>query len=443
MTPETGLQRPAVAHLLHPGSLLHRRSEAVLGAEHCPEHVHRIEASAPPPRDGVRHRQTPGFGPPNDSSNLSDTNTAATTTTTEPRETGMDEHTRQTLVAPSITPVDGDAFALLRRQLAELERPVSAAEPVNAALATTKTKWGKFVAWLYVLVGLGDSNPNDPMRLLAALAVAAVTGVISYQTLADLGSGLGFGEPGSHLFPIGIDAAVFLFTRTWMNRNLSKETRKFGKSTALFFMIMSVAGNAIEHGKRTYDAWTAARLAALAAHRGWQPGTMGVAWLVVTLVFSALMPLALGLSLHVISRVADDARASRNDQAETPHAAAKGRRRHRGRQEPRKARTEVKPKPQQAESTTPAPSDGRKPEPKPTSIEHSSERPAWVTGDMSPTAAMNRYLDEHGETAGAVLEKWATNLGLAQEFKPGLGRTTLLRWKAKRADKPAAAAGGE
>jgi hypothetical protein len=371
---------------------------------------------------------------PTDSSNLS-------VTDTDSRETGMDEHTRDALVPPSTTTVDGDAFALLRQQLAELERSVSAAEPAKVVPATTK--WAKFVAWTRRLVGLGDSNPNDPMRLIAALAVATVTGVISYQTLADLGSGLGFGEPGSHLFPIGIDAAVFLFTRTWMNRNLSEETRKFGKSTALFFMIMSVAGNAIEHGKRTYDAWTTARLAALAAHRGWQPGTMGVAWLVVTLVFSALMPLALGLSLHVISRVADDARANRNEQAEAPHAAAKGRRRHRsGRQESRKARAEVTPKPQ-AESAAPAAQDGRKPQPKPISIEHSSERPAWVTDDMSPTAAMNRYLDEHGETAGAVLEKWATNLGLGQEFKAGLGRTVLLRWKAKRADKPAAAAGGE
>lgn len=79
----------------------------------------------------------------------------------------------------------------------------------------------------------------------------------------------------------------------------------------------------------------------------------------------------------------------------------------------------------------------------PISIEHAFERPDWVTSDMTPSAAMNRFLDEHGETGGAVLEKWAASLGLAQDFKPGLGRTVLLRWKSKRDSEQAVAVGGE
>lgn len=63
------------------------------------------------------------------------------------------------------------------------------------------------------------------------------------------------------------------------------------------------------------------------------------------------------------------------------------------------------------------------------SIEREAGRPDWVTSDMAPSAAMCAYLDRHGETPGAVLDRWADGVGLDKEFKPGLGRTVLARWK--------------
>lgn len=64
------------------------------------------------------------------------------------------------------------------------------------------------------------------------------------------------------------------------------------------------------------------------------------------------------------------------------------------------------------------------------SIQHPAGRPDWVTDDMSPSAAMEGYLARHGDTQGALLDRWATDLGLPGTFKPGLGRTVLSRWRA-------------
>lgn len=74
------------------------------------------------------------------------------------------------------------------------------------------------------------------------------------------------------------------------------------------------------------------------------------------------------------------------------------------------------------------------------SIQHPAGRPDWVTNDMSPSAAMAGYLERHGDTQGALLDRWATDLGLSTTFKPGLGRTVLNRW---RTAADATAVGGE
>lgn len=292
-------------------------------------------------------------------------------------------------------------------------------------------KPNRFVTWLGEVFGLGASSPNDPLRLLAALGVAAVTGVISYDTLQRLAADMGFQDPGAHLFPIGIDLAVFLFTRAWFHRHLSKSTRRSAKWTALFFMAMSVLGNAIEHGKTTYDLWTAARIAALAAHRTWQPGTMDIAWLIVTIVFSALMPLALGLSLHLISQVADDNRRLRDEKAEVAEApveqtaAAPPRRR----KKPKAAAAPAAaPEPAKAEVDPPAKAEN----PKPTEVDFSqpTERPDWLTDDMSAKAAMKRYLDLKPNTNGAVLGRWAANyFDIGHDY----GRKIKLEWAAEQA----------
>jgi hypothetical protein len=53
--------------------------------------------------------------------------------------------------------------------------------------------------------------------------------------------------------------------------------------------------------------------------------------------------------------------------------------------------------------------------------------PEWLTDELraQPKAAMWRYLDEHGETSGAVLDRWgAAHLGT----KPTLGRKVRSEW---------------
>lgn len=53
--------------------------------------------------------------------------------------------------------------------------------------------------------------------------------------------------------------------------------------------------------------------------------------------------------------------------------------------------------------------------------------PEWLTDELraQPKAAMLRYLDEHGDTAGAVLDRWgAQHLG----SKPTLGRKARREW---------------
>lgn len=59
-----------------------------------------------------------------------------------------------------------------------------------------------------------------------------------------------------------------------------------------------------------------------------------------------------------------------------------------------------------------------------------AERPDWLTDDLTAGQAMQIALDRHGEHPGAVLDRWAASHRL--DFKPGLGRTVLARWRASR-----------
>lgn len=354
-------------------------------------------------------------------------------------EPTVDDQPQDVVGEPDPAPL-GEAPAGQSNTATESPTPPVADPPAaSAASQPATTKSARFGAWIRNVFGVGASSPNDPLRLVSALGVAGVTGVISYNTLLQLGDGIGFDGVGAHLFPIGIDAAVFLFTRTWMNRRLAEDTRRMGKRSAIFFMLMSVLGNAIEHGKRAYDTWTSARLAAAAVHRSWQPSLMDITWLGVTLLFSALMPLALGLSLHVISKVADDGRKIRDDAAQAEQDAATEA------QQPPRARRRSRRRPaEQPPAQEPVAEESKRPDVAPAETAdvidlETPRRPEWITDDMTPRQVVYGLLDRNGAPVknAALLTRWLRTWGY--EVSDDYGRTTQNRWKRERTDDPVAA----
>lgn len=60
------------------------------------------------------------------------------------------------------------------------------------------------------------------------------------------------------------------------------------------------------------------------------------------------------------------------------------------------------------------------------SISHSSERPGWLTEDMTAKDAMKAYLDRHPDTSGAVLTRWAKGwFEISDDYGRGVRREWL------------------
>lgn len=145
---------------------------------------------------------------------------------------------------------------------------------------------------------LADVSPEtDPIRTMSAFVVAVATAILSYSTLRELSLAIGSTDFASYLFPLAFDAAVLTFTRTWLNKSLSKATRQTGKWFAILTILASIVGNSLWH-------W---RTGVKAGDPSW--------WLWTVIVFSALIPLILGFVTHVLAMVGEDIRQRKADDA--------------------------------------------------------------------------------------------------------------------------------
>ena len=278
---------------------------------------------------------------------------------------------------------------------------------------------------------------TDPLRFAASLAVALACAVISYDTLHSLAHDMGFNTIGQILFPVGIDAAVLGFNRAWFNEHLSKGTRRYAAGSAVFFIAASVIGNGIEHARSVLTEW------ADRAHRvpNWVPATSDYLWLTITMVFSALMPLGLGLTLHLAAKIAEDVRARRAEEAARDKVAEAQRIADEIQRQHAEAERAKKEQAAQERARRKEAAGGQSP---PTTAKVDVEplpqdRPRWLGEATEPSAVMRAYLDEHGETNGASLDRFATAFAKGS-FKPGLGRSVLAQWRAAKAKQEGASA---
>lgn len=158
--------------------------------------------------------------------------------------------------------------------------------------------WGWFT--------LANAAPEvDPVRTASMGVVAIATAILSYDTLRNLGHDIGLAEGVSYLFPLGYDFAVLAATRAWLHPRLSSTTRAYAAAVAIFCLVATVIGNAIEH---------------------WRVGTKAgdpVWWTVVVIGFASMAPLVLGLMVHLAAMIRADmrARADRDDAAAAKVAA--------------------------------------------------------------------------------------------------------------------------
>ena len=156
-----------------------------------------------------------------------------------------------------------------------------------------------------LLRAAGNVAPEaDPVRTLSLGGVVLSTAVLSFSTLRELAMGIGLDKAASLLFPIGFDAAVLCATRAWLHPHLSARTRRYAAAVALFTIAASVAGNSIWHW---HEMTTAGQ---------------SLWWVIVVISFSALVPLVLGLMIHLAALIQADGRARRVAEAAAAREAA-------------------------------------------------------------------------------------------------------------------------
>lgn len=451
MTPETGLQRPVAAHLLHPGSLLHRRSEAVLGAEQAPEHVHRIGASAPPPPTGGRHRQTPGYGPPGGSTNLSVTDTAASTAITDPRETGMDEHTRDALVAPSSTLADWRRTVqqLLNRR-ARTAPTTELGRHTEAPTPAAKTERRSFLQLVRdTALWLRDSG----LAVVGYLGVLVVCGYgwrtsfIGLHTFAMAHMGLSdddaWGVPitfdggagvltlvvaraamngrGAVVWRLGVLALTLL--SSWINWVHIVDPD--GRRIAALLPIVAVGAfeGLLSEARKAYERRTGNVRPRLSLLR-WAFDFIGT--------FRILRAYVLGIPLP-------DQMVAAAETVQAEPAAVKTKRQRRRSQPAKAKKVETKPAPDPAE-----PSEPRE-DADVIDLNQHQERPVWLTDELKAVAkkAMFAYLDRHPNANGAELDRFGERwLGTSKNY----GRGVRREWLVERPEVPdgdPVAAGGQ
>ncbi|MFD1145872.1 DUF2637 domain-containing protein [Saccharothrix hoggarensis] len=281
--------------------------------------------------------------------------------------------------------------------------PTTETAPESAVEDQPTKRWAWVQKFSDVLTG---SPESDPIRSFSAFGVAISTAVISYETLHNLAQGMGFSTPAKQLFPIGIDLAVLQFTRAWLNRRLATKTRDFAKKAALFFITASVIGNAIWH---IVDfVRDRGGIVKLVNDFDWKTSLPALGWLAVIVTFSALMPLALGLSLHQVAQISSD-RAKGREERERETVEPVARRKKNGSAPSTKAASK-----QSTTTKPPAEPEVRNPraDESPTEVFEAVTDPetaADVDGDADLPVDIS-LVRQYGEKAAKAIQIWRSNL---------------------------------
>lgn len=85
---------------------------------------------------------------------------------------------------------------------------------------------------------------------LAVVALAAA--VLSFASLRSLAVSCGTTATLAWLLPVCIDAAAVVATRVWLSSSSPEPARRFARTLALGAFLLSVAGNAADHGMTAY-----------------------------------------------------------------------------------------------------------------------------------------------------------------------------------------------
>ncbi|MFE0037435.1 DUF2637 domain-containing protein [Streptomyces sp. NPDC059015] len=130
-------------------------------------------------------------------------------------------------------------------------------------------------------------------------AVGAAAAASSYAALQDLAIRTGWWTQLSWLLPLTIDAYAMTAVRVWLGKSTRNDhARSWAKANAIGAIVLSVAGNAVDH--------------AIAA------GVFPVGWLLIVAV-SAVPPIVLGLLVHMAHLRTVHPDASVNDSTPATH----------------------------------------------------------------------------------------------------------------------------
>ena len=280
-----------------------------------------------------------------------------------------------------------------------------------------------------------DRRALDPLRTLGVVAAAVAVAWLSYGKLHGLAERLGFDGAAAGIFPLGFDAAILGFTRAWLDQRLSGEIRDFARKAAKFFIGSSVVGNGVEDACAAFDRWAATGVSAFSA------GVGAWLWLLFTVVYAALMPLALGLLLHLVAKIANRNRERREAQAASamPVRKADG---PDAKPAARKKGSQPKPKAEHPKPKRPVTEKVAEPP----AARHTdlgpipTERPAWLTDDMAESAskAVAAWIEHHGDTSVPWLTRWLAAMGIDANTE---GVKTARRRALAKQPSPAAASG--
>lgn len=91
------------------------------------------------------------------------------------------------------------------------------------------------------------SEGLDWVTWLGAGALLACTAILSFTTLADLAARGAYTDWRKWLWPLSVDLAGVVAVRIWLARGLATSARRTGLMLALAVIVISTAGNALEH----------------------------------------------------------------------------------------------------------------------------------------------------------------------------------------------------
>lgn len=227
---------------------------------------------------------------------------------------------------------------------------------------------------------------------IGVIAVSAA--VMSFSALWRLAERANVAVSLAWLLPVAVDATIVVATRVWLIGDAGTRVTRYARRLAITALLLSVAGNAAEHGMAAY-------------------GVAAPWWVLVAV--SAVPPAALGATVHLAALL-----SSAPQPAASRPAATNGVRRS--------------ARPKQVATATPEARSA-----KPTTPIAASSKPGNGKRDGDKAALMRATFDRYvaegrlDELTGAVLARSAG-------ASPSLGRRYLGQWRAEltETEEPAA-----